>query len=187
MVDAEKSMHAPQRYHRARPSFSVEKRMLRVTDVHTLARICTFRAGPQDLRHSPSLLLATVTLSVVLSLGVMASVEDSGASPGSVALHTLLGLIVPRALLQLRQRGARFIQTASAFFGTSLLLTVALLPALSVNASPVAALWWLVIVIWSIAVLGHILAQALDLSRTPALAIALLYFALSVWLGEVLR
>jgi hypothetical protein len=180
-------MHAPQRYRRSRPLFSVEKRMLRITDLHTLARICTLKAGPQDLRYSPSLLLATVALSVLLSFGVMAGVEDSGASPGSVALQTLLGLAMPRALLQLRQRSGRFVQTASAVFGTSLLLTVALLPALAVSPGPAAALWWLLIVLWSIAVLGHILAQALDLSRSPALAIALLYFGFSVWLGEVLR
>lgn len=164
--------------------------MLRSADFNTLVRICLLRSGPQDLRYSTSLLGTLIVLSVLLSFAVMSGLDDAGGNPASIVLHTGLGLAMPYALLQLRRLGSRFVQTASAFFGTSLLLTMALLPALLASTGPSSALWpalwWLGIVIWSIAVLGHILMQSLDVSRGIALALAIGYFVISIWVGEVI-
>lgn len=164
--------------------------MFRSADFNVLVRICLLRSGPQDLRYSPSLLMALVVLSALLSFAVMSGLDDPGGNPASILLHTGLGLAMPYALLQIRRLGSRYVQTASAFFGTSLLLTMALLPALlaSSGSSPTLwpAIWWLGIVIWSIAVLGHILTQSLDVSRGVALALAIGYFVISIWIGQVI-
>jgi len=164
--------------------------MLRSADFNVLIRICLLRSGPQDLRYSTSLLGTLVVLSALLSLAVMTGLDDPGGNPASIVLHTGLGLAMPYALLQIRQLRSRYVQTTSAFFGTSLLLTAALLPALLASSGPSPALWpalwWLGIVIWSIAVLGHILMQSLDVSRGVALALAVGYFVVSIWVGQVI-
>ncbi len=166
--------------------------MTTLAPVETLLRLCWFQAGPQDLPYSRSLLALLVAAATALSLASLQMLPDDANPLASVLMHTLLGLATPWVLLYLRGRRNRYVQTTSAMFGTSLLLTLVVLPALMAlarsPAEPVvwAAYWWLAVVIWSIAVLGHILRHALELSLPIAVGIALLYYGVSIYLNQLM-
>ena len=160
--------------------------------METLLRMCWFQAGPQDLPYSRQLLLLLVLGAGALSILSLQMLPEESRAIERVLLHTALGLAVPYALLQLRGRVNRFMQTASAIFGTSMLLTLVVLPALLALArapdEPVvwAAYWWLGVVIWSVAVLGHIFRHALDVSLAVGVGLSLLYYGASMLLNQML-
>ncbi|MCP1675095.1 peptidoglycan/LPS O-acetylase OafA/YrhL [Natronocella acetinitrilica] len=158
--------------------------------LETLLRVCWFRAGPQDLPYSREWLILLVVAATALSVVSLQLLPEEDNGFGRVLLHTALGLGVPWILLQLRGRLNRYVQTASAMFGTSLLLTLFVLPPLfALGGSPGepvvwAAYWWLAVVIWSVAVMGHIMRHALDLPLSAGVVIALLYYGLSLFLNQ---
>jgi hypothetical protein len=147
--------------------------------LRTFVEICLFRLPPQVLPDSRFLLGLTVI--VYAALGVLQMLVD-----GMRWLPTLvIGILDPLLLaefiwlaLYFRNRKGRFRQTATAAFGTGVVLTLVAIPVLAtagaLGAGPFTGLLVWVIFFWGIAVLAHILRHALEIR---GLASGLLAFA----------
>lgn len=156
--------------------------------------ICLFRKGPQDVPASTPLLkicLLAYALSGLLTLII--------TTPLPLALlQILLDLVLLSGLLHLalvmRRYPQRFAQALSALTGTGSILGLLGLPLISwivhasgSGAAELPALLLLVLMLWSIAVMAHILRHAL---QTPlwvgtlcAIGYAFLSWMLTGWLG----
>jgi hypothetical protein len=147
--------------------------------------ICLLRAGPQDLPVSPFLLWLTALLSLISGALVIVNTFGSLAAAGmaqAVDMLLLLGLL--RISLLLFNRGARFLQAATALMGTSVLINLLAMPLqLLIYPDPSASflgelgvLFYLAVVIWALVIIGHIFRCALDIRLMMGVAIALGYF-----------
>lgn len=151
----------------------------------TLVGVLRLQNGPQDLPGTSGALAATIVVSFALSLialGIMGN--DNPAL--QIAVAAGFTLLFVGVALQLRRMGNRFMQTATALFGTDALLTLIALPATAgldrtaEEISPLAAVWLLGVLFWTLVVVGHILRNALDLPLIGGVLAALLYLFLSV-------
>lgn len=145
----------------------------------TLLDIALLRRGPQDLPCSNTL------LAILVGASALSSLAAQGQS--RLPLITLMVILVYTAafvhgVLQMKQLGARFTQTASAVFGTDALLTLVALPVLGAmppgdaQPPPLAVVAYLALLIWNVAVLGHILRHALDTRMGVGVLWAVAYF-----------
>lgn len=162
--------------------------------------ICRLRLGPQDMPYAAvtaQVLIASVLLLEAL-LSRLLAVPDGLLLPRT-ALSLAMLVAVPWALLRLRSRVGRLVQTLIALAGTSLLFTLALLPLLLISAGgaidpanpPPSAVWVsaavLLLVVWKLMVTGHILHYALDWPPLPAALLALGLFLLELGLDQLLQ
>lgn len=150
-----------------------------------LVGILLLRNGPQDLPAGPGPLTLAMTL-YVLATALSLSLGEGRENPMlTLALAVFLPLILVRIVLGLRGRPARWGQTVSALFGTSGLLSIVSLPmAAAAGTEPDALLTIvsLVVFFWSFAVDGHIWRHALGVSFAAGLAVAVILFALSIYI-----
>jgi hypothetical protein len=151
--------------------------------------IAILRLGPEDLPASRFLLGFAAT--AYLTTGVISvSFYARNASDAFLQLAADLGLLVAfiTLLLVLYGKAARLGQTLTALLGTGALLALVALP-LSVwlrwddangigSGLPVAGLY--LVVLWSIAVTGHILHRALEIPYVGGLVLGAAYFILNV-------
>jgi len=158
-----------------------------------LFAICRLRLGPQDMPYAPATARALIVsvLLLEMALSQLLAVPDRVLLPRMLLSFAML-VGAPWLLLRLRTRVGRLVQTLIALAGTSLLLTVALVPLLLISAggsidpaNPTPASLWvsaavLLLVVWKLMINGHILRFALD---WPPLAAALL--ALGLFLVEL--
>ncbi len=151
-------------------------------------QICLFRCGPQDLPYST--VLFYLTLAAYLSMDFVLSVQDlsfGDALLASIVDATVL-LSFSGVLLWMRSLTARMIQTFSALLGSSTLLGIIALPLLSWQLalgtdSPdiiLPSFLLLAILIWNLAVVGHILRHALSSTTGVGIGLALLYIFISI-------
>jgi hypothetical protein len=112
----------------------------------------------------------------------------------AIVFHVGLYLAFIAIVLELARRGARFLQTATAALGVETFLGCIALPLLFTGAaestdggaSVLTAVPLLLIVIWSIDIVGFILARALDRAYVVGVMIMLGYVVISMTLGEYL-
>ena len=139
------------------------------------------RAGPQ---HMPSnnVLLGMVLMVYLLVGGIYLSLSGVPA-PLAFALTLadfLLLTALATGLLNFRKQANRIRQTLTCLYGTNAIISVLAMPLAIASQREVigteAALLSLIILVWSLAVLGHILKSALDLSRAAGMAIAIFYW-----------
>lgn len=157
--------------------------------------ICRLRRGPQDLPHSPQLLL--IVCAFILGLQLLAA-QLSGMDGGTLAsgvLSLVFNFGVLYTLLSLRGMSARFIQTALALICCALFFSVmSLLIALVFGAPPqspeqmtpqqlVLVMVALSILVWKVVVDGHILRHSLNVPFIVGFAIAVLWLIAEVALG----
>ena len=148
-----------------------------------LVDLCLLRAGPQDLPGS-NLLLVLFTLLNVLAGVVMITGARLGLS-AAIAESLFEAALMLSALhlgLKLRNRLPRFQQAATALMGSSLLLGLLALPLVALSnrsESLVAGLLLLLLMVWSMVVLGHILRHTFDVTFHFGLGLAVLYTLLA--------
>lgn len=143
------------------------------------------RLGPQDLPGTPAAFIMILLFYVmVASLSIF-----SGETPGNPGLMLVLYTVLPALLiwmvLRVSGRLARFSQTAAALYGTGALLSILNLPlVLATNGEPPAPaiLLGLVVFFWHLAVDGHIWRHALEVSYAAGLAVAVVLFAISLFI-----
>lgn len=160
-----------------------------------LVAIALLRAGPQDLPFDARLLTRLLLAWALLQLFAQYALFEGRGGPLQLPVAMAFLLLPIHGLLVLRARRERFVQTAMAFVGSSLLFGCAVLlvllgtdppPAAGAQApelSPLQALLglaWLVLTAWKLAVDAHIWRHALD--WPPPLAIAT---SLTLFLAEV--
>lgn len=158
---------------------------------HTLAML-VYRSGPQDLPASLQLLILAVVGSGTISLVGLGQLGAPGNLPLQVAVAAAFSLVFVRVALVFRGGASRFLQTATAMFATDAFLTIIALPAAAgldpatQEASALASTWLLVVLLWSVGVLGHIFRHALNLPLAGGILVALLYLFLSLNLSAML-
>ena len=148
--------------------------------------MCLLRRGPQDAPASTALLFMVLVVNLVIS---SIGVSDIIPGPQAVAAAIVDAVIIIFLLLlvlKLKNRGERFIQTATATFGTGALLGMLALPLqLAVssdsagNDSQMIAIFYLILLVWIQVVIGHILRHAINVSLSLGIGLALVYSVLS--------
>lgn len=162
------------------------------TTARRLLNICLLRAAPQDLPCSWELL----GLTLVASLGLAyAAMQAYGPTPNPMLalladLLFTLGFIY--GILAFRGLKIRFIQTASAIFGTDAIITLVALPvihAASIGATQDAFTLFAMasIGIWSLVVLSHILRHALSLPLPGGILVAFGYILGSLFVAQLIH
>jgi len=147
--------------------------------------ICLLRAGPQDLPGSGFLVLLTALLSLLTgTLVIVGNFGSLGTALAAQLLDILVLLGLLRVVLQFTGKSARFLQTASALFGSGALINLVTIPLQLLDSGDAAAssavglsgLFYLVVVIWALVIVGHIVRQALEIGMAAGITIALSYF-----------
>jgi len=158
--------------------------------------IVLWRRGPQDLPVSTLLLALAVAAYLAVSVVQLAMLRES---PGTWAFFLVVDPLLLGAwvwlVLRLFGRSERFLQTASAVFGTGAVLGVALyLPMQLIvtllgqePASGLAQLFALLLVVAFTLVTGRIFKLATDSNLFTGIAVSLTYFLLVNYLVGVVR
>lgn len=160
-----------------------------------LLAIALLRGGPQDLPFDARLLTRLLVAWAALQLFAQYVLFEGRGGPLQLPIALAFLLLPIHGLLRLRGRRERFLQTATAFVGCSLLFGGAVLLVM-LGADPVPAagepapqpstlqallgLAWLLLTAWKLAVDAHIWRHALEFP--PPLAIAT---SLTLFLAEV--
>jgi len=145
-----------------------------------LLEICLCRRGPQDLPDSTFLLGLLTGLNVLVSFGLAGLETDLLQALLQALLAPAVMALFMLGLLSVSKRRHRFMQTFTAGIGCDALITALALPLVLVSLllpdiRAVAGLLLLGLLVWELAVIGHILRQALDLSFMAGLGLALVY------------
>ena len=155
-----------------------------------LIGIVLLRLGPQDLPAGTTpltlaMLLYLLATGITMSLG---QTPDNAA--GVLMLALMLPLVLVRIVLTLRQYPARWAQTVTALFGTSAILTAISLPLAGMAGQEeppvIAVLTSLAIFVWSFAVDAHIWRHALNVGFATGLAVAVVLFAVTLFIIQTL-
>ena len=155
--------------------------------IQPFVRICLLRKGPQDLPTSEVLLV--ITLAAYTTSGILASFLRLAPGDALLAgmLDTLLMCGLTIALLHIRQHRARINQTLTALAGSGALMTVLALPCITwvdrvikAGGEPGVGLiaFWL-LVVWSFAVMGHVIRHALSVPFFKGVIIAFGFYFVS--------
>ena len=156
--------------------------------VYLIRDICLLRRGPQDLPYSGALLFAVAAAWLVLQLGVAVAraAPLDGVFAGAV-LELMFTLGALNVILALRGLRNRFVQTATALLGCTLvfiLLNVPILlligdpPTMVQQLSPLQVLLVLVslpLLVWKVLVDAHIFRHSFDVPYLSGVVIALLW------------
>jgi hypothetical protein len=146
-----------------------------------ILNIMRLRAAPQELPHSRFLMLAFI--GTYLLMGVVISLLDQGIGLALLSAGVDTGLLIGLAYLALWVRGyqGRTMQTVTALVTTGTLFEIISLPLVAYlqqasadNPSNLSILL-LLLIIWNIAVIGHILRHAIDVVLWLGIGISLLY------------
>jgi len=157
--------------------------------------ICLLRAGPQDLPASRFLLWLTGATSLITgTLVIIGGLDGLGRALLAQLLDLALLLGLLRAALTATGRRGRFLQTASALFGTGTFINMVTMPLqLTMSDDPLsspfgglAAVLYLLMIVWALLVMGHILRHAFEIRLGAANLIALGYFFMINWLIQSL-
>jgi len=142
--------------------------------------LAMLRRGPQDLPAS-TVLLALLAVANVLVGTATGSQIFGGVRPafGANVVDLALSMVTLFVLLQFKGHAARWVQTATAFFGLGALAGVLMLLFRSVadmvGARELAMLSELIIAVWVHVALGHVLRHALDVPLLAGVVIVLAY------------
>lgn len=149
--------------------------------IRRLVGICLFHIGPQDLPASWNLLILAVAVDVALGYPAAAAYSPSDHPGIQILLSTAITVAFLYGTVSAIGQGRRFVQTATAVFGTDAIITLLALPiALTMAPEPRTALTTgdlglLAMGIWNIAILGHILRHALSVTMGIGVLVALGY------------
>lgn len=136
--------------------------------------LCVFRLAPQDLPPSAALLALTATLNPVLSLCINRLTMPLPAALVDALLELAVVGGLSATLLVAFARAGRIRQTLTALMGSGALLGLIVLTALLI-LPPLPHWLQIAIVVWNLAVIGHILRHALDTGFIVAFFLAVSY------------
>ncbi len=163
--------------------------LVREIPLRTFLRILLFQAGPQDLPDSRFLLQLCWVLYFFAGLLVSLPNLSPLAALGASLLDTGLLSMLIWTSLRVRGYGHRIAQTLTAALGSLCLLTLLALlldgwyflldETFDSGSGMLPTLIVIGLVLWSLAVLGHVLRQALSVALPAAAGLSLAYLALS--------
>jgi len=145
---------------------------------------------------SNALLAITLLANLLLAMCMLSDVYGNASRALLAGLvDNLFLLLVLWLLLLWKNMKSRFVQTATALFGTSLLLGLILVPlrtligpqtAEPTSAAVLAGLASLLVLIWFLVIMGHILRHAVEVSLGKGIVMAVIVFVVSNRLMEML-
>ena len=145
-------------------------------------QIVLFRAGPQTLPDSKNLLAFACFLYVLANV-LFVFVQYAPQAIVAIPADLILVFAWIYGLLAFFNFRARVRQTLTAMFGTGALLQFITLPVIALAGqdatSAIMMLALIIILLWSTAVHGYILSQALDKTFGVGVALAVVYFFIS--------
>jgi hypothetical protein len=146
--------------------------------------ICLFRMAPQDLPSSPVLLGIALAAHAASGTFVAVLVLDVPRAVGAGVTGTLLLALLTATLLGLNRLTERIPQTLTALAGCDALIGVLAMPVMyyahTAEGAQLAAPLVLAMIIWSIAVFGHVLRHALSTPRFVGVVVALVFYWISM-------
>ncbi len=165
-----------------------------LTALSTLSKafldICLLRKGPQDLPKSSVLLYLSLILYMVFDvlLTVQARPFEDALLVSFIDVGFLLGVIF--FILKQHHYLDRWVQTITALCGTGVILGIFIFPLVYGGAQNQYETWlqqiiillFFIMIIWNIAVLAHIVRNAISTSLGIGIAIAILY----IWMSSLL-
>jgi len=149
--------------------------------------ICLLRAKPQDVPASSALMLLMLLAAIVTGVpAIIGSVDGLAPALMIGLLDVALILILLRVFLTIIGLSARLLQTATALFGTGVIINLLSIPVqmlLDVSAEFSAAqflgaLLYFALLMWSLLIMGHILRHSFKLQLSSGVLIAMGYFML---------
>lgn len=147
--------------------------------------ICWLRKGPQDIPVGQGLMLRAGIAYVILGLVLGDVTQSMGTAWMEVLLDLVLLVLFVKLVLTVKSKPARFEQTLTAFLGSGAIITLCAVPVFwLINTSPEGAslpvLLWLGLFLWNLAISGHILRHALEVSMPVGVVIAAAYLIVAV-------
>ncbi|MDD1649776.1 MAG: hypothetical protein LUO80_05210 [Methylococcaceae bacterium] len=146
--------------------------------------ICLFRNGPQDLPASRFLLGLVIVLNVLVSVFLAGLEADLPQAMLQSLLAPALLAIFLFGLLKFSKHSNRYTQTLTAGIGGDALITVLAIPLVLISlaipdARAYMGLLLFALMLWEMAVIGHIIRHAMEIPYMAGLGLALAYTALS--------
>jgi len=149
--------------------------------------IALLRRAPQDLPASMPVFVLAVSFNVIVATIGVADIIPGVSAMAAAMTDAVIMLVMLRLVLMTQNRAARYVQTATAIFGSGIVLGLVALPlqlALDPNAqgneiSAIVSMAYLLLLIWSQLVIAHVLRHALDISFALGIGLALVYSVLS--------
>ena len=149
--------------------------------------IALLRRAPQDLPASMPVFIMVVLLNVIVATIGVADIIPGASAMAAAMTDVVIMLVMLRLVLMIQNRAARYVQTATAIFGSGIVLGLIALP-LQLTIDPnaqgneipgIVSLAYLVLLVWSQLVIAHVLRHALDISFALGVGLALVYSVLS--------
>jgi hypothetical protein len=152
--------------------------------------ICFFKKGPQDVPASSLLLGFAVLAYLVVGIVLLGLERDWGGAVVEAVVEGLMLFAFVYAALYLRRRVPRLQKTATALYACDALISAAAIPFLAwLSATPEVKgvyIFLLFLMLWHLAVVGHILRHALTTSFFFGVGLAFGYIILSYQVMMVL-
>lgn len=150
--------------------------------VYTIIQICLFRARPQDLPASSTLLLISSTAAFIVFLVRNSLLGSNGNAIGIALVQIILLAGFLRILVGLFSKPERWLQSTTALMGCSAVIVGLIIPLLLGNAGTdfiqeglsLVKLGVVVTSIWYFAMMVFILRQTLEIRIALGFIIALL-------------
>ncbi len=149
--------------------------------------ICKFKRRPQDIPQSTNLMSLSVFVYLLIATLLLVLTETPGHSFLSALVEIFILLLFTVGLLALSGKTGRWIQTITAMSGTGVVLSLIAFPVYllmsmlgtaSADANPiytVAVMVLAALALWNIAVMAHILKEALEVGMFTGVMLAISY------------
>ena len=156
--------------------------------------ICTFRAGPQDIPASVWLLRAIMVVYVTIDMLRGVAVNNVQGALAEALFELFVFAVLLYLALQWRGKRERFLQTYTAFLGTSIIIGVFYLPLVFSMESASAAgdpvgnylVIALLFFVWAIGVLAHIVRHSFDIHLGYAIFFSIMFIIVYGQINHVL-
>ncbi len=149
--------------------------------------ICLLRAKPQDVPASNTLMLLTLLVALVSGVPTIIG-HIGGLAPALMIglIDVVLILVLLRIFLTLTGLSGRLLQTATALFGTGVIMNLLSIPVqILLDSSTessvsqfIGALLYFALLVWSLVIMAHILRHSFKLQLSSGVLIAMGYFML---------
>lgn len=144
--------------------------------------ICLFRTKPEQLPYSHFLMILAIIAYILADMWVNLVTQNLSKTILVVIVETAMLLGFTYAGLWIRDFLNRMVKTVTAIAGTSTIFTLGKYPLMTILQSQpkgqtsIVSLFVIGLMIWNVAVLGHILRSSLSLPTWAGAGISVLYF-----------
>lgn len=156
--------------------------------------LCLLRAAPQDIPAAPILLWFTALLNILTNILILFA--DLKRTPLQIMGESIFDVVILFSTLHIalywQNLESRFNQTATAIFGSNVLLGLVVVIINNGGGGGegiIGEIWLLLLLslmVWQFLVLGHILRHTFEISLSPAIIAGIIYTLLSYAVLELI-